>query len=207
MHFVKKKPNEKRLDFVNKLKKNKILRVPGAYNPLTAKLIEEIGYDAVYVSGGVIAALVGLVIIGGIKRIAAVASRLVPTMAVLYVLGTMVIIITHSENIMPSFAKIFTEAFSLKAGWGGLFAVIMWGVRRGLYSNEAGQGSSPIAHASAKAEKSVEQGMVSILEPFIDTIIVCSVTAMVILSSGAWVEKYENSILQPKQKTFFANFL
>jgi len=138
----------------------------------------------IYVSGVVIAALVGLVIIGGIKRIAAVASRLVPTMAVLYVLGTMVIIITHSENIMPSFAKIFTEAFSLKAGWGGLFAVIMWGVRRGLYSNEAGQGSAPIAHAAAKTKESAREGAVALMGPFIDTLIVCTMTGLAILSTG-----------------------
>jgi len=139
---------------------------------------------SIYVSGVVIAALVGLVIIGGIKRIAAVASRLVPTMAVLYVLGTMVIIITHSENIMPSFAKIFTEAFSLKAGWGGLFAVIMWGVRRGLYSNEAGQGSAPIAHAAAKTKESAREGAVALMGPFIDTLIVCTMTGLAILSTG-----------------------
>ena len=139
---------------------------------------------SIYVSGVVIAALVGLVIIGGIKRIAAVASRLVPTMAVLYVLGTMVIIITHSENIIPSFAKIFTEAFSLKAGWGGLFAVIMWGVRRGLYSNEAGQGSAPIAHAAAKTKESAREGAVALMGPFIDTLIVCTMTGLAILSTG-----------------------
>ena len=79
-----------------------------------------------------------VVIIGGIKRIAAVASRLVPTMAVLYVAGALLILLTHFENVIPSFLSIFREAFSLKAGWGGLITVIMWGVRRGLYSNEAG---------------------------------------------------------------------
>ena len=138
----------------------------------------------IWVSGGVIAALVGLVIIGGIKRIAAVASRLVPTMAVLYVLGTMVIILSHYQNIIPSFAKIFTEAFSLKAGWGGLFAVIMWGVRRGLYSNEAGQGSAPIAHAAAKTKESAREGAVALMGPFIDTLIVCPMTGLAILSTG-----------------------
>lgn len=138
----------------------------------------------IWLSGGVIAALVGLVIIGGIKRIAAVASRLVPTMAVLYVLGTMVIILSHYQNIIPSFAKIFTEAFSLKAGWGGLFAVIMWGVRRGLYSNEAGQGSAPIAHAAAKTKESAREGAVALMGPFIDTLIVCTMTGLAILSTG-----------------------
>mgnify|MGYP001045975483 FL=1 len=138
----------------------------------------------IWVSGGVIAALVGLVIIGGIKRIAAVASRLVPTMAVLYVLGTMDIILCHYQNIIPSFAKIFTEAFSLKAGWGGLFAVIMWGVRRGLYSNEAGQGSAPIAHAAAKTKESAREGAVALMGPFIDTLIVCTMTGLAILSTG-----------------------
>jgi AGCS family alanine or glycine:cation symporter len=110
----------------------------------------------------------------------------------------LVVLIENYQNIIPSFNSIFSQVFSGSAAVGGFlgasFAMsLKLGVARGLYSNEAGQGSSPIAHASAKAEKSVEQGMVSILEPFIDTIIVCSVTAMVILSSGAWVEKYENS--------------
>ena len=138
----------------------------------------------IWLSGGLIAALVGLVIIGGIKRIAAVASKLVPTMAVLYVVGALIILLTHLENIIPSFFSIFREAFSLEAGWGGLLTVIMWGVRRGLYSNEAGQGSAPIAHAAAKTKESAREGAVALMGPFIDTIVVCTMTGLAILSTG-----------------------
>ena len=138
----------------------------------------------IWFSGLFIAFLVGLVIIGGIKRIAAVASRLVPTMAILYVLGALIILINHSNYIVPSFISIFKEAFSLEAGWGGLLTVIMWGVRRGLYSNEAGQGSAPIAHAAAKTKESAREGAVALMGPFIDTIIVCTMTGLAILSTN-----------------------
>ncbi len=137
-----------------------------------------------WVTGLTIATLVGLVIIGGIKRIAAVASRLVPTMAVLYVGSALFILLTRPDTILPSLTAIFTEAFSLKAGWGGLITVIMWGIRRGLYSNEAGQGSAPIAHAAAKTKESVREGAVALMGPFIDTLIVCSMTGLAILSTG-----------------------
>lgn len=138
----------------------------------------------IWVSGIFIAFMVWLVIIGGIKRIAAVASRLVPTMAVLYVSAALVILITHADKIIPSINLIFSKAFSLEAGWGGLFAVIMWGIRRGLYSNEAGQGSAPIAHAAAKTKESVREGAVALMGPFIDTIIVCTMTGLAIISTG-----------------------
>lgn len=138
----------------------------------------------IWFSGLFIAFFVGLVIIGGIKRIAAVASRLVPTMAILYVLGALIILINHSNYIVPSFISIFKEAFSLEAGWGGLLTVIMWGVRRGLYSNEAGQGSAPIAHAAAKTKESAREGVVALMGPFIDTIIVCTMTGLAILSTN-----------------------
>lgn len=149
-------------------------------------------------TGLFLGAILWIIIVGGIRRIAQVASKLVPLMGIIYFGGALVVLIENYQNIIPSFNSIFSQVFSGSAAVGGFlgasFAMsLKLGVARGLYSNEAGQGSSPIAHASAKAEKSVEQGMVSILEPFIDTIIVCSVTAMVILSSGAWVEKYENS--------------
>ena len=138
----------------------------------------------IWVSGIFIAFLVGIVIIGGIKRIAAVASRLVPTMAILYVIGALIILLTHANNILPSFLSIFKEAFSLEAGWGGLITVIMWGVRRGLYSNEAGQGSAPIAHAAAKTKESAREGAVALMGPFIDTIVVCTMTGLAILSTN-----------------------
>ena len=138
----------------------------------------------IWISGAFIAFMVGLVIIGGIKRIAAVASRIVPTMAVLYVSGALLILLVNYQNIIHSLESIFREAFSLKSGWGGLFAVIMWGVRRGLYSNEAGQGSAPIAHAAAKTKEPAREGAVAMMGPFIDTIIVCTMTGLAILSTG-----------------------
>ena len=138
----------------------------------------------IWFSGLFIAFLVGIVIIGGIKRIAAVASKLVPTMAILYVLGALIILLTHANYILPSFLSIFKEAFSLEAGWGGLITVIMWGVRRGLYSNEAGQGSAPIAHAAAKTKESAREGAVALMGPFIDTIEVCTMTGLAILSTN-----------------------
>ncbi len=149
-------------------------------------------------TGLVLGGLLWIIIIGGITRIAAVASKIIPIMGVIYFGGALIVLVNNYENIIPSFNAIFTQVFTGSAAVGGFlgasFAMsLKYGVARGLYSNEAGQGSSPIAHASSKTENSIEQGMVSILEPFIDTIVVCSVTAMVILSSGVWTEKFENS--------------
>ena len=135
-------------------------------------------------TGAAIALLVGLVIIGGIKRIAAVASRLVPTMAVLYVGGALFILLMNSDSIIPSFLSIIREAFSLEAGWGGLITVVMWGIRRGLYSNESGQGSAPIAHAAAKTKESIREGAVAQMGPLIDTLIICTMTGLAIISTG-----------------------
>lgn len=148
-------------------------------------------------TGGVLAVLLALVILGGIKRIAAVTSRVVPFMAVVYIIGSLAVIFNNVENIGPSFVSIFQYAFTGSAAVGGfLGASFIYafnrGVNRGLFSNEAGQGSAPIAHASAKAHEPVSEGMVSILEPFIDTIIICTITGLVILSSGVWNEKFEN---------------
>ncbi len=138
----------------------------------------------IWASGAVIAFLVGLVVIGGIKRIAAVAGKLVPSMSVIYVLSALYVLGTHADRIIPSFLLVIREAFSLEAGWGGLFAVMMWGVRRGLYSNEAGQGSAPIAHAAAKTKEPVREGAVALMEPFVDTLIICTMTGLMIISTG-----------------------
>ena len=149
------------------------------------------------VTGGVLAVLLWMVIIGGIKRIAQIASKLVPFMAFWYLIGSFAVIISNYENIIPSLQSIFVHVFTPTAAVGGFLgasvaAALTRGVNRGLYSNEAGQGSAPIAHASSKTENPIEEGMVSILEPFIDTIIICSITGLVILSSGVWTEKFEN---------------
>ena len=162
-------------------------------------------------TGLVLGAMLWMIIAGGIKRIAKIASKLVPIMAVIYFGGALVVVAENYQNIIPSFHSIFSQVFSGSAAAGGFlgasFAMsLKLGVARGLYSNEAGQGSSPIAHASAKAEHSVEQGMVSILEPFIDTIVVCSVTALVILSSGAWTQKYDNTFERSSMAIFAGSY-
>ena len=148
-------------------------------------------------TGAVLAIILGLVIIGGIKRIAAVTSKLVPAMAIIYFVGAFAVIFANLGNIIPSFISIFADIFSGSAATGGFIgANIAYafnrGVNRGLFSNEAGQGSAPIAHASAKANEPLSEGMVAILEPFIDTIIICTVTGLVLLSSGVWNQKHQN---------------
>ncbi len=150
-----------------------------------------------FMTGAVLAVLLWLVIIGGIKRIAQIASKLVPFMAFWYLVGSFAVIFSNYENIIPSIQSIFIHVFTPQAAVGGFLgasvaAALTRGVNRGLYSNEAGQGSAPIAHASSKTENPIEEGMVSILEPFIDTIVICTITGLVILSSGVWTEKFEN---------------
>ena len=149
------------------------------------------------ITGLFLGALLWVIIIGGIKRIASVASKIIPIMGLIYFGGALVILVENYQNIIPSFNAIFAQVFTGSAAVGGFlgasFAMsLKYGVARGLYSNEAGQGSSPIAHASSK-NTSIDQGIVSILEPFIDTIVVCSVTALVILSSGVWTEKFDTT--------------
>ncbi len=148
-----------------------------------------------WISGAVLATLMGLVIIGGIRRIALVATAIVPTMGILYALGAFAVAFSNADQILPSFARVFSDAFSGSAATGGFLGATFAyafnrGVNRGLFSNEAGQGSAPIAHASAKTKEPVAEGMVSILEPFIDTLLICTLTGLVILSSGVWAEKF-----------------
>jgi AGCS family alanine or glycine:cation symporter len=137
------------------------------------------------------AVLVGAVILGGIQRIGRVTSILAPAMAIIYVLGALAVLFINFGQIPNAFASIFREAFNPTAGFAGTAAGVfstslLWGVKRGLFSNEAGQGSAPIAHAAAKGEYPLQEGLVALLEPFIDTIIICSMTALVILTSGLW---------------------
>ena len=150
-----------------------------------------------WVSGLILAVLLGSVIVGGIKRIAVVAATLVPFMGVLYAIAALLVVSHNIENVIPSFFSVFDQAFTGSAATGGFLGASFAyafnrGVNRGLYSNEAGQGSAPIAHASAKTKEPVSEGMVSILEPFIDTLILCTLTGMVILSSGVWNQKFES---------------
>ncbi len=149
------------------------------------------------ITGFILAILLGLVIIGGIKRIAKVTSTLVPAMALIYLIGALAVILKNYDQILPSLGAIFGDAFTGTAATGGfLGASLSWtinrGVNRGLFSNEAGQGSAPIAHSAAKAPEPVSEGMVAILEPFIDTICICTLTGLVLLSSGVWDKKHMN---------------
>ena len=151
-----------------------------------------------WVTGGVLAILLGLVIIGGIRRIVKVTEKIVPIMAVIYLVGALAVIVANLDQVGPSFVSVFRDAFTGSAAAGGFLGAtfayaFVQGVKRGLFSNEAGQGSAPIAHAAARADEPISEGMVSILEPFIDTIVICTVTGLVILSSGVWTEKFENS--------------
>ena len=139
--------------------------------------------------GVVMAILVGLVIIGGIKRIAKVASRIVPFMAIIYCGAALLILILNIEKIPSAFATIINLALNpYAAGGGAIGAAIQYGVARGVFSNEAGLGSAPMAHAAARTSEPVREGLVAMLGPFIDTIIICTMTALVIVIMGAWGE-------------------
>jgi AGCS family alanine or glycine:cation symporter len=162
-------------------------------------------------TGAVLSVLLGLVIIGGIKRIAKVTSTLVPLMAFIYLIGALAVILYNYDQILPSLGAIFGDAFSGTAATGGfLGASLSWainrGVNRGLFSNEAGQGSAPIAHSAAKAPEPVSEGMVAILEPFIDTIVICTLTGLVLLSSGVWNEKHVNQFQETDMEYVVGSF-
>ena len=136
--------------------------------------------------GLVVALLVGIVIIGGIVWIARVTSFLVPFMCAGYMLAAITVLIVNAGEIPSSLAIIFTEAFSGSAAAGGVIGAIIQGIKRGVFSNEAGVGSAPIAHSAVKTDRPASEGLVALLEPFIDTVIVCTMTALVIISSGMW---------------------
>lgn len=137
------------------------------------------------VTGIIIAVLTALVIIGGIKNIGSVTEKIVPAMSLMYIVGSLIAIFSNVHMIPVAFKMIFTTAFSSKAVAGGLLgSVIRYGVARGIFSNEAGLGSAPIAHAASKNDNPVSEGIIGSLGAFIDTIIVCTMTALVILSSG-----------------------
>ena len=169
-------------------------------NSISTSMFRTFGLDE-RITGAVLALLLGLVIIGGIKRIAKVTSKLVPAMALIYFVGAAIVIGSNYENIIPSLISVFHDAFTGTAAVGGFMGAsfafaVNRGVNRGLFSNEAGQGSAPIAHSAARAHEPVSEGMVAILEPFIDTIIICSLTGLVLLSTGVWNEKIHNEFQQ-----------
>ncbi len=165
-------------------------------NSIASGMQETFGIQPI-LTGGVLAVILFLVIIGGIKRIVQVTEKIVPLMAIIYIVGALGVIFGNLDQIIPSFVSIFSDLFNGSAAAGGFlgasFAYALdRGVNRGLFSNEAGQGSAPIAHSAARGDEPVSEGMVSLLEPFIDTIVICTLTGLVILSSGVWTEKFQN---------------
>ncbi len=144
-----------------------------------------------WISGLVITSFVLLIIVGGLKRIAEVTSRLVPFMAVVYFISAMLVVFINLDQIIPSFLLIFRDAFTGTAAAGGFVGsafilTLTMGVRRGLFSNEAGQGSAAMAHAAARTPHPIREGLVASVEPFIDTLFICTLTAIVIIMTGAW---------------------
>ncbi len=151
--------------------------------------------------GIILAVLVGLVIIGGIKRIGGVAGRLVPFMCVTYMLAAILVVVMKLDEVPAMFKLIFTHAFSPTDAQGAFIGgtlgyAFLMGMKRALFSSEAGQGSAPIAHSAAKTDEPVREGIVAGLEPFIDTIVVCTLTTMVILLSGAWNRGTEADLVE-----------
>ncbi len=144
-----------------------------------------------YLSAAVVSILVAMVIIGGIKRIGSVASKLVPVMCVLYVLGALFIIFSNASEIPQYLALIFKSAFAPSNAEGSFVGVsiwvaFQWGLKRACFSNEAGEGSAAMAHAAAKTDEPIREGVVAGMGPFIDTLIICTMSALVILMTGAW---------------------
>lgn len=145
------------------------------------------GYEHLkYGFGLTLAVLVALVILGGIKRIGAATSRIVPAMVGIYVLASLVVIAVNFERIPEALSLIFRMAFTDNALYGGMMGVLVWGVKRAAFSNEAGLGSAAIAHAAAKTDEPVREGLVAMMGPFIDTMVVCMMTALVVIVTGAW---------------------
>ena len=170
-------------------------------NTIAESAFNDLGQIPYWLSGGIAAVLVALVILGGIKRIGAVSSKLAPAMAVLYTVAGLLILLMNIDKVPAAFAEIVVGAFKPAAGVGGTGAgvflvTLVWGIKRGLFSNEAGQGSAPIAHAAAKTDEPVREGTVALMGPFIDTLIVCSITGLVIVSTGVWNQK-SDAIAKP----------
>ena len=142
--------------------------------------LEDVGYAGTLI-GLIMAILVGIVIIGGIKRIASVTEKVVPFMAIIYVGAALIIILMNIGNLMPAISAIISGAFTPEAGLGGLLGVLIQGFKRAAFSNEAGAGSASIAHSAVKTNYPASEGVVALLEPFIDTVVICTLTALVIV--------------------------
>jgi Na+/alanine symporter len=175
----------------------------GSINKLSDSKISSVIPEKLFLKailGVAISIIVGMVIIGGIKRIGKVASRLVPVMSSIYVAGALFIIFWNYDKILDSFYLIFKHAFTPTAATGGfagatVLYAITWGVRRAAFSNEAGLGSAPIAHAAAKTKEPVREGLVAMMGPLVDTLVICTMTALVIIITGEWMGKADSSIL------------
>jgi AGCS family alanine or glycine:cation symporter len=147
------------------------------------------------VIGFVLSIITSFVIFGGLKKIAKVATAIVPFMVLVYLLAVVYILFTNGSEILPSFKLIFNEAFNFKTVvTGGLWGLIIIGIRRAVFSNESGVGTAPMFHGQSKTKEPIQEGLVAMLGPFIDTIIVCSLTAVVIIISGAHLETETNGI-------------
>lgn len=153
-------------------------------NQAASQLASMIGWNsgnAGFVIGVVIAFVVGIVIIGGIKRIAKVTEKIVPFMAVIYIAACLYILLVNYQYIGEALSQIVSQAFNPQAGLGGLFGVLVIGFRRAAFSNEAGAGSASIAHSAVKTRYSASEGLVALMEPFIDTVVICTMTALVVI--------------------------
>jgi AGCS family alanine or glycine:cation symporter len=142
--------------------------------------------DAPWAYGLLMTTLVGIVIIGGIKRIANVTARLIPFMSAIYIAAALVVIIANLSVVPEALVAIFVQAFSPEAAYGGFIGVLVTGFQRAAFSNEAGIGSASIAHSAARTKHPIREGFVSLLEPFIDTVVICTMTALVIILTGAY---------------------
>ncbi|MEW7290317.1 alanine/glycine:cation symporter family protein [Aquimarina sp. 2304DJ70-9] len=166
-------------------------------NQLTQTLVDVLRWqedDKLYI-GLVLAALASLVILGGIKRIGLVASRLVPFMVVLYFITVITILIIQIEEVPYMFSLIFSDAFSGNAIAGGALGhLIKTGIKRGAFSNEAGIGTAPMMHGTAKTKEPIREGLVAMIGPSIDTLLVCTLTSLAILSTGVWKDTDSNGI-------------
>ncbi|HFD79229.1 MAG TPA: alanine:cation symporter family protein [Gammaproteobacteria bacterium] len=164
-------------------------------------VVDGLGYlfpqvrDNAWLAGGLLAFLVGMVILGGVRRIARVASAIVPFMALLYIGAALLVLFNHVERILPAFAIIIEHSLNPWAVGGAAVGEAMrWGVARGLFSNEAGLGSSPMAHAAARTNEPVREGLVAMMEPFIDTLVICTMTGLVIVVTGAYSLKQDDLV-------------
>jgi AGCS family alanine or glycine:cation symporter len=150
---------------------------------------------APWITGAILTVIVGVVIIGGVKRIAAINEKLVPSMAVFFVLASVIALVCNANKIPAAFSLIFKEAFNFKSAFGGIsgysiLSAMRYGVGRGVFSNEAGLGSAPIAHSASSTKEPVKQGLWGVFEVFITTIIICTMSALVVLSSGIYSDAY-----------------